>query len=70
MGSRILTDVVLATVLLLALGCGTNRIDMVFTKPNFNQQQFGKDRYDCMVKHDSEQKFQGCMEAKEYVRTK
>lgn len=70
MRPQVLAALLLASVGLLALSCGMNRIDMVFTKANFNQQQFGKDRYECMVKHDSEQKFQACMEAKEYVRTK
>jgi hypothetical protein len=52
------------------VGRAAKRIDMVFTKADYDQQQFGKDRYECMVKHDSEQKFQSCLEAKGYTRTK
>jgi len=53
----------------LGVGCGTNRMDMKFSvPPDKTQAQFEQDRYDCIEKHDSEQKFQACLQARGYKR--
>jgi hypothetical protein len=61
--------VLIAALLLPA--CGTNRMDMKFSMPpDKTEEQFRQDRYDCIQKHDSEQKFQACLEARGDTRVK
>lgn len=65
-----MTRLVFAVALLLS-ACGTNRMDMRFTvPPGKTDAEFRQDRYECIQKHDSEQKFQACVEARGYTRMK
>ena len=55
---------VVAAMLPIVTACGAARIDQKFT--GTDKPEFGKDRYECMQRHDSTSNFIACMEAKGY----